>query len=539
MRFAAFLLGAALFGRAAAGDFVGLDPAAALPQPARQGVARIHAQALREHIAWLAAPEREGRGAGSRGLAAATEYVAAQLRSAGIRPMPGAAPVQPMSALLHAAPLRQVREAGGSITLFLPGSAETARAGVAAVLPHTLPTTIEAPLVFAGFGIREPALEHDDFASLDVRGRIVVFVGDLPRQPQWQTAELHSRYAAPRPDDRYEYRLDLLEQLGALAAVAIEPNLPARLRDGREPLEAYLLPAADAPPSAVLPLARLTPDAARHVLALARFDPARPRQYRALPGGSSRARIDVTGTVHPVIASTLIGYLPGSDPKLRAEAVMLGAHLDHLGMHRGRLHPGADDNASGVAALIEMAHAFGAGPRRPRRSLVFAFWAAEEPGQLDSAHYARNPLWPIDRTTAYINLDMIAHPWSRAEIEQLVRTRSPPGAAQFLAQATPENFAETGLAEAAPWLGAALANAARGTGMTLHLDRTDGRNGGSDYRAFARQGVPFIRFFGNFFPGYHEPEDTLENLDPAQVQRMARLVFATAWLIADAPPAKN
>jgi Zn-dependent M28 family amino/carboxypeptidase len=173
---------------------------------------------------------------------------------------------------------------------------------------------------------------------------------------------------------------------------------------------------------------------------------------------------------------------------------------------------------------------------RPRRSVVVAFWPAEEAGQLDSSHYVRHPLWPLEGTVAYVNLDMIAHPWSRAEIEQLVAAKNPPGAALFLAQATPGNFAEVGIAESAPWLGDALARAARGTRMTLHLDRTDGKNGGSDYRAFAHRDVPFIRFFGNFFPGYHEPGDTLENLDPGQVERMARLAFATAWLIADAPP---
>jgi Zn-dependent M28 family amino/carboxypeptidase len=171
--------------------------------------------------------------------------------------------------------------------------------------------------------------------------------------------------------------------------------------------------------------------------------------------------------------------------------------------------------------------------------VIFAFWTAEEAGQFGSAHYVRQPLWPLDRTTAYINLDMIGHSWSRAEIERLVRQSNPERAAEFLAQATPENFAEPGLAISAPWLADALGTAARGTRMTLRLDRTDGRNGGSDYRAFARADVPFIRFFGNFFPGYHEPGDTVENLDAAQVQRMARLAFATAWLIADAPASKK
>lgn len=78
-----------------------------------------------------------------------------------------------------------------------------------------------------------------------------------------------------------------------------------------------------------------------------------------------------------------------------------------------------------------------------------------------------------------------------------------------------------------------LRRAGPAAGLALHLDRTDGKNGGSDYRDFARAGLPWVRFFGNFFPAYHESGDTPDQLDPAQVQRMARLCFATAWLLAN------
>ena len=82
-----------------------------------------------------------------------------------------------------------------------------------------------------------------------------------------------------------------------------------------------------------------------------------------------------------------------------------------------------------------------------------------------------------------------------------------------------------------------LRRAGPGVGLAIHLDRTDGRHGGSDYRSFALEHVPFVRFFGNFFPDYHEPGDTAERLDPAQVQRLARFCFATAWLLAARRPA--
>ena len=128
---------------------------------------------------------------------------------------------------------------------------------------------------------------------------------------------------------------------------------------------------------------------------------------------------------------------------------------------------------------------------------------------------------------------MIGHPWSMNEIRKLVGDTGLPDGKQFLAAVVPADFAEPGLPPDAPELAAALRLAGRITGVALHLDRTDGTHGGSDYRDFARAGVPWIRFFGNFFPTYHEPGDTAEALDPIQVQHIARLALATAWLLAD------
>ncbi len=90
-----------------------------------------------------------------------------------------------------------------------------------------------------------------------------------------------------------------------------------------------------------------------------------------------------------------------------------------------------------------------------------------------------------------------------------------------------------GLAQWAPELAPLLVRAAQGTGVALHVDRVEGSDGGSDYRAFARRKVPFLRFFGNYFDGYHEPIDTADRLDGTQVRKMARLALAAAWLIAD------
>jgi len=133
----------------------------------------------------------------------------------------------------------------------------------------------------------------------------------------------------------------------------------------------------------------------------------------------------------------------------------------------------------------------------------------------------------------YLNLDMIGHPWTPEELKTLVADTRLEKGADFLAAVKPADFIELGVAEWAPDLGPVLVQAARATGLALHLDWTDGKNGGSDYRDFARKGRPWVRFFGNFFDGYHEPTDTVERLDAGQVLKMTRLALASAWLLAD------
>jgi Zn-dependent M28 family amino/carboxypeptidase len=282
-----------------------------------------------------------------------------------------------------------------------------------------------------------------------------------------------------------------------------------------------------------LPVVYLSGAAARSILAALGLDGPKPDAGgpRHLPGAS--ATLHTGGNERMVESRNVIGFFAGSDPALRDEAVVIGAHLDHLGRPGGVIHPGADDNASGVAALLEIARGMASLPAAPKRSVIVAFWTGEEEGKFGSGYFVRHPRWPLSRTAVYINLDMIGHPWLAEELAKLVTDSALPEGSEFLSRTKALEFAEPGLPVDAPELAAALRWAGPAVGMALHLDRCDGTRGGSDYRDFARARVPWIRFFGNFFPGYHEPGDTPEALDPAQVQRMARLAFATAWRLAE------
>jgi hypothetical protein len=501
----------------------------------------IRTPALAAHIAFLASPPLEGRGTGGRGLEAAAEYVAAVLGATGVAPLRDGKSSNPAAPYFQEVPLREVRGLRGVVSVAGPGPGgkpvERGRvvSAVDALFPEVPPAVIRGPLVFAGYGIRESSPVRDDYQGLDVRGKIVVVLAGLPPGGEWRTPELESRYAAEAARQRYAAKSGLAASLGAKALLAIEEPAFAKAlaaaavaarAAGAAPF--FVLDDGSQPPA--IPVIRLSARAEDAVLGSGATGAtrARPRELRGLT-----ATIRISGQERRLTARNVIAAIPGADPRLREEAVVIGAHLDHLGQSDGKYYPGADDNASGVASLLEIARTLAAMPRKPKRTIVFAFWTAEEEGHLGAEHYARHPLWPLERTPVYLNLDMIGHPWTKAEIEKLVSETKLPKGEEFLARVTPPDFIELGVAERAPDVAAVLARAARGTGVALHLDRIDGKSGGSDYREFARRGRPWVRFFGNYFDGYHEPTDTVETLDVGQVRKMARLALASAWLLAD------
>lgn len=518
-----------------ADDFVLAEPAPPLSEPLASALQGIRAEALAAHIAFLASPALEGRGLGGRGLDAAAEYAASALALAGIPPLDAAKDEGARDRYFQSVPLREISGFTGEVTVEKRRGEEVQRrsfsSGVDCVFSSWSPGSFATPLVFASYGIREERLGRDDYAGVDVRGKVVLVLRGVPEGEAWRDPALLARYDAPKAHDRWDTKRETAQAAGAAAVLAVEGEDLAKDLV-REPLPASFFLPFDAPYEPP-PLVRLSPGAARALLAAASLDAvsARVAKPRELPGVAVTLR--ASGSERVAWSRNVIGFLAGSDPKLRDEAVILGAHMDHLGKSGDVIRPGADDNASGVSALLEIARAFAALPGRPKRTVVFAFWTGEEEGKFGSGHYVRHPLWPLARTRAYVNLDMIGHPWLPEELRKLVAEKGLSGADEFLARVDPRAFTDPGLPLDAAHVEEALRWAGPAAGMTLYLDRTDGTHGGSDYRDFARARVPWIRFFGNFFPGYHEPGDNPANLDPAQVQRMARLVFATAWRLAD------
>ena len=213
----------------------------------------------------------------------------------------------------------------------------------------------------------------------------------------------------------------------------------------------------------------------------------------------------------------VIGLLRGSDPALQAETVIVGAHYDHLGRSgrfsmsqnsTGQIHHGADDNASGTAAVIEMARAAAEARKDFRRSLIFMTFAGEEHGLLGSSHYVNHPTVPLDTTIAMINLDMVGRAGGRILVDGLGN---------------------------APSIDGDLKAAESSSSLAMKALRGGPGAGASDDATFLLRKIPSINFFSGFHSDYHRPSDTWDKIDGAGGAAVADLALALARQLANRP----
>lgn len=499
------------------------DDVPPFPSEALASITTEEAEAAVRH---LASPALEGRDTPSAGLDLAFAHVAECFTAAGLKPAPGATELLRTYSLerllydrvvLHTplaeACLLEVREEKGR-----GGEPETPRSlryGVDFVPLAEYAGEAEGELIFAGFGIENSDARYDDFKGLELRGKIVAIVAGEPEHKRlFEGPEVTAEAAVWN-------KLDALAQRGAAGALVI--RRPPVLEKGQDaPSLAYrwtratwIAPTNDKVRQTV-PTLELHWDAARELLG---FDPldwaekvdrtGKP-QKRAVPRRQVRL-VSATRT-GPVALPNLVAHLPGSDASLAGEYVVVGAHGDHIGVGpRERVGRGADDNASGVAALMEVAEALALA--RPARSVLFVCFSGEEDGLLGSAAFVRDLPVPREKVIAMVNLDMIG----RGDANHVV------------ALGFPQNPALRDAVQAAQRLGR--------TGVSKVEECTDaGLFKRSDHYSFHEAGVPSVFFFENYpleqNRDYHTWRDTPEFVNFEKVRNTARLAALTTWVIA-------
>jgi hypothetical protein len=380
---------------------------------AREPWTLVRPEAIRSHVEFLASDLLEGRSAASRGYDIAAAYVAAQFRQNGLAPAGDDGYFQ-IVPLIEATPVLP----GSSAELSVEGKTQRFDYGMD-YLPSvdftSASSTLSAPLVFAGFGVKAPELEHDDLANVDLKGRIaVIFTGAPAKFPHNERAYyswMSGKFAT------------LIEH-GAVGVLLID-----------SPDEAKRIPWERSVAMSWAPQMRWLNDAGvpqrafeqlklrfrfNHNAAVRLFEHAErsfPEVLAAADAGEAQGfelpglmTLSATTGLRRTESANVVAILKGSDPVLKDEYVLVTAHLDHLGrgaaVDGDSIYNGAHDNGVGMGILLEMARSLSAAGTRPRRSIVFAAVTAEEKGLIGSDFLAAHPPLPIDKLVANVNIDM-------------------------------------------------------------------------------------------------------------------------------------
>jgi Zn-dependent M28 family amino/carboxypeptidase len=252
-----------------------------------------------------------------------------------------------------------------------------------------------------------------------------------------------------------------------------------------------------------------------------------------LPG--TTVTLSTTAKTVLVRCRNVIGYIEGSDPVLKNEYVVVGAHFDHLGKRGDYVFNGADDNGSGSVGVMNLARAFAAATQKPKRTVVFALWTGEEEGLLGSRYYVQNPPFPLDKTAAYLNLDMISRPYDEKSITRMARMFNFPAGEELFKKIKPANFLPVSFASGAG-LGDVFRDADQYVGLDLFL-RESGSNerggGGSDHSSFAAAKIPWAFCIANMTEDYHQTSDSVEKTSGDLIEKVSKLVYVSAYELAD------
>jgi Zn-dependent M28 family amino/carboxypeptidase len=232
----------------------------------------------------------------------------------------------------------------------------------------------------------------------------------------------------------------------------------------------------------------------------------------------------------------VLGYIEGSDPKLKNEVIVIGAHLDHLGKRGDYIFNGADDNGSGSAGVLELAQAFALNPKKPKRTILFALWTGEEKGLLGSRYYVEHPAFPITKTAANINLDMISREWDRKRLKIMSRFFGIQMSAEQIKKLDLSKFISLSFDANAPYYRDIVEKSNKYVGLTISFKGTKNifsGGGGSDHMPFAFLKIPWGFFSAGFTKDYHQPSDSLKYVSEKMMKLTTRLTYLTAFSLAD------
>jgi Zn-dependent M28 family amino/carboxypeptidase len=495
---------------------------------------RITPQEIDAHLRFLSSDLLEGRAPATRGGRIAEEYIASQLRTVGLQPG-----VDDTS-YFQRVPIDVVKADPKTIKVTASGKANASLRFTDDVVvwpgSATAASSARGELVFVGYGATAPEYKWDDFKGTDVRGKVLLVLVNDPPAPGSEPNLFGGR--AMTYYGRWTYKYEEAERRGAAGMLIVHTTeragYPWQVVVGSNSVEHRLLPRDPASPAPIGVRGWITDSAATALLAQAGLSMselrkrAESRDFRPVSTGII---IDATmqNSLQHMSANNVVGIVRGIDPKARDEYVAYSAHWDHLGIgpvvNGDSIYNGAADNASGVAAVLAIAHAAAEGVK-PRRSQLFIFVTAEESGLLGSAYFGQHPTVPASKIIADLNIDNPALIGRFRDLEVLGDTKSS--------------------------LGPQLAALVKSEGIRIVPDEhpEQGHFYRSDHFSFAKVGIPAVDVKGGYdYVGhpagwgktaredytahrYHQPSDEYRSdFDLTGVAQLADIIYKFGlWL---------
>lgn len=483
----------------------------------------IDSQTIREYVFRLASSEFQGRETGTKGNEKAAQYIADQIQSFNLPTVKGDNDYfqevaftnlkwEDIQMTINGRPVEHLRD-------YLS-------------IPYYFPVTDDvmkiSSMTFLGYGVDDPA--YSDYGGKNFEGQhLLVYAGE-PRYPDGRS-RITGTDSLSEWTTGQDIKIIAAQKVGAASIWIIDDKLRDAVMDARR----YMLSGATTMGgidklSEYIPHARISPSLGEELVGNKRNKVISSRNTITEKGKPCSAEFPVDiewKAIHNIKLTegmNVIGYIEGVDPLLKNEFVVVTAHYDHLGMRGNDIFYGADDNASGTAAVLEIAQAMAmakADGVGPKRSVVCMLVTGEEKGLLGSSYYSRFPVFPLEQTIANVNIDMIG------------RTDTLHKNANYT-YVIGANRLSTELHEINETVNSLYTN--------LELDYTYNEDDDpnrfyyrSDHYNFAKEGVPAIFYFSGVHEDYHRPSDSPEKLMYGKAQTIARLAFHTAWELANRP----
>jgi hypothetical protein len=486
-------------------------------RPVRPALLSITAEEAQVHVETLASDEFEGRESGTKGQRLAARYIATEFGKYGLQAAGDRDSYQDFK-------ITRTKLKRTELDLWVKGtrSPKTTLSPRSDFIPFSFTgeADITAPVVFAGYGITALEYGYDDYENLDVEDKIVLVFRHEPEEH-----DPDSRFAGTTLTEHayFNEKAENAQAHGAIGMLLVTDPLGGHqnsepegywpsLYPGRGSRRPWALMRNDA--LANFPAAWVSVEVAKKLLSSSakQLDELqelidktmRPRSFD-LPKVKVRFQVDLEKEIRET--QNVMALLEGSHPTLKKELVVVGAHYDHLGRRNGRVFNGADDNASGIAGILEIAEAFSQATVKPLRSILFIAFAGEEMGLLGSEYYVENPVYDLDQTIFMLNLDMIGRNQDN-EVTVVGSNRSP----------------EVHLANME-------ANEELGFDFRYNGEKFFNR---SDHANFAKHHIPIIFYNTEVHSDYHRISDTADKINPQKLARISKLAFLVTWKMANA-----